>query len=299
MVRDVVIVGAGPAGISASVYLQRIGFKPLLFEKDRTGGLLLNANLVENYPGFPEGITGRELVGLFRKQLDHWGVEVRNSKVEKVVPVGARFKLLTQEGEIESRTVILATGTKPKEAGIPGENGFKGSRLFHEIRDMPQEEGQNYLVIGSGDAAFDYAMSLSRRAGRVDIVYRSPEPKCIPLLLERVVETKNIHLFPNTEPRNLSEKDGRINLTCVSPDGEKELDADCVLVACGREPNWVEVEGVKNLSMKTDSCEAALPGLHVIGDVRRGDYRQVGIAVGDGLHAAMSIADFLKRGEEK
>ncbi|TET91971.1 MAG: NAD(P)/FAD-dependent oxidoreductase [Methanomassiliicoccales archaeon] len=298
MVRDVVIIGAGPAGISASVYLQRVGLKPLVLEKGRTGGLLLNANLVENYPGFPDGIGGRELVGLFREQLDHWGIEVRRCEVRKVVPADGCFKLLTSEDEIESRTVVLATGTKPKEAGISGENELKGARVFYEIRDMPEEEGRDYIVVGSGDAAFDYAMNLSRRARRVDIVFRS-KPKCIGLLLERVLETENIHLLPGTEPDSLSEVNGRLRLSCSTSEGEKHFDADYVLIACGREPNWVEVEDMEVASAVGDGCETALPGLFVAGDVKRGNYRQVGIAVGDGLHTAMSIADFLERGGER
>lgn len=294
-----VIIGAGPAGVSASVYLQRIGLKPLVLEKDRTGGLLLNANLVENYPGFPDGIGGRELVDLFREQLDHWGVEVRRCEVQKVVPAEGRFKLLTSEDEIESRTVVLATGTKPKEAGIAGENGLKGTRVFYEIKDMPEEEGRDYIVVGSGDAAFDCAMNLSGRAGRVDIVYRSSKPKCIGLLLERALETENIHLLPDTEPDSLTEVNGRLRLYCPTSGGEKHFDTDYALIACGREPNWVEVEDMEITSAVGDGCETALPGLYVAGDVKRGNYRQVGIAVGDGLHTAMSIADFLKRGGER
>ncbi|MFQ5884113.1 MAG: NAD(P)/FAD-dependent oxidoreductase [Thermoplasmata archaeon] len=299
MVRDVVIIGAGPAGISASVYLQRIGLKPLVLEKGRTGGLLLNANLVENYPGFPDGIGGRELADLFKEQLDHWGIEVRRCEVRMVVPVDGRFKLLTSEDEIESRAVVLATGTKPKKAGILGENELKGARVFYEIRDMPEEEGRDHIVVGSGDAAFDYAMNLSRRARRVDIVYRSSKPKCIGLLLERVLERENIYLFPDTEPDSLSEVNGRLRLSCSTSEGEKHLDADYVLIACGREPNWVEVEGTEVASTIGDDCETSVPGLYVAGDVKRGRFRQVGIAVGDGLHTAMSIADFLARGEEK
>ncbi|UCD92012.1 MAG: NAD(P)/FAD-dependent oxidoreductase [Methanobacteriota archaeon] len=297
--RDVVIVGAGPAGISASVYLQRIGLKPLVLERNETGGLLLNANLVENYPGFPEGIGGRELVDIFKDQLNHWNVEVEKCEVKKVAYANGHFKLTTSEDEIESRVVILATGTKPKAAEIPGENTLKGKRVFHEIRDIPEEEGRDYVVIGSGDAAFDYAINLSRRAGRVDIIFRSSEPKCINLLLERARALDNIHIYPDTEPESLGEVDNRLRVSCSTSEGEKHFDTEYALIACGREPNWVDVEGFEISSVDGESCETILPGLYVAGDVKRGNYRQVGIAVGDGLHSAMSIAEFLKRGEEK
>ncbi len=293
MVLEVVIVGAGPAGISSALYLQRIGFKPLVLEKDRIGGLLLNANLVENYPGFPDGIAGEDLVCLFKKQLEQWGVEVRQSEVNKVVPMRHGFNLVTSDGEVKTKTVILATGTRPKKAGISGENTYDGERLFYDIRDLPQKTGAEYVIVGSGDAAFDYAMNLSSNAGRIDVVYRSSEPKCIDLLLERVTKTPNISLHPDMEPEVLSEEEGRLRLSCKTSEGSRDFDADYVLIACGREPNSVEVEGLGHVS------ESRFPGLYVVGDVKRGKYRQVSIAVGDGVHAAMSIADFLGRGEEK
>jgi thioredoxin reductase (NADPH) len=298
MVRDVVIVGAGPAGISAAVYLKRTGLNPLVIEKDRIGGLLLNANLVENYPGFPEGISGKELVDLLKEQLDRWGVEVRRTEVDRVLPTNDGFRIVTPEGDIESQAVILATGTKPKKAGISGENRFEGQRLFYEIRDMPEENGRDYIIMGSGDAAFDYALNLSGKASKVDIVFRSSKPRCIKLLLERALNTDNIILHPESEPKSLTEKDGRLHLTCQTPDEEKEYDADYALIACGREPNLVDVEGSLDLSVRGENCETKIPGIYVVGDVRRGDYRQMGIAVGDALQAAMSIADYLGRGEE-
>lgn len=293
MVRDVVIVGAGPAGISAAVYLKRIGIEPLLLEKDRVGGLLLNANLVENYPGFPDGITGENLVDLLGKQLERWDVEVRRSDVSRIVPMKHGFNIITADGEIETKTVVLATGTKPSEAGISGEKEYEGERLFYEIRDLPRENGADYLIVGSGDAAFDYALNLSKNAGKVDIIYRSSKPKCIGLLLERVKETPNITLHPDTEPDMLSEDNGKMNLSCNTREGKADFEADYILIACGREPNSLEVEGLGHVS------ESRFPGLHVVGDVKRGKYRQVSIAVGDGVHAAMSIADYLGRGEEK
>ncbi len=293
MVRDVVIVGAGPAGISAAIYLKRIGIEPLLLEKDRIGGLLLNANLVENYPGFPEGITGEDLVDLLGKQLERWDVEVRKSDVSRIVPMNYGFNIITSDGEIEAKTVVLATGTRPSKAGISGEKEYENERLFYEIRDLPRMKGASYLVVGSGDAAFDYAMSLSKSAGRIDIVYRSAEPKCISLLLERVKETPNITLHSDTEPDTLNEKNGKMKLSCNVEGGKAEFEADYLLIACGREPSSVEVEGLGHVS------ESRFPGLHVVGDVKRGRYRQVSIAVGDGVHAAMSIADYLCRGEEK
>lgn len=299
MVRDVVIVGAGPAGISAAVYLQRIGHKPLVFEKDGIGGLLLNANLVENYPGFPEGIGGTELVDLFDEHLKSKGVEVKHSEVTEVKQEKGHFTVATPDGDTETRIVLITTGTKPKEAGIPGENELKGTRLFYEVREIPEKEGKDFVIIGGGDAAFDYALNLSKGARNVDIVCRSTSPSCISLLKERVQQTTNITFHKETSSESLSEADGRVKLSCKTPEGEREFDADYVLIACGRESRWLDVKGLESVSSIGNMTRTTVPGLFVAGDVKQGDHRQVGIAVGEGVQAAMSIADYLKRGEEK
>jgi thioredoxin reductase (NADPH) len=299
MVRDVVIVGAGPAGISAAVYLQRIGYRPLVFERDKVGGLLLNANLVENYPGFPEGIGGVQLVGLFNKHLEKQGVEIEHSLVTEVKKEKDHFVVTTSDGDTEARIVLITIGTKPKKAGIPGESDLKGTRLFYEVREIPEKEGKDFVIIGGGDAAFDYALNLSKGARNIDIVCRSSSPSCISLLEVRVENTPNITFHNETSSDSLSEIDGKVKLSCKMPEGEKEFDVDYVLIACGREPRWLDVKGLESVSSIGNMTRTTVPGLFVAGDVKQGDHRQVGIAVGDGVQAAMAIADYLERGEEK
>ncbi|MCK5291191.1 MAG: NAD(P)/FAD-dependent oxidoreductase [Thermoplasmata archaeon] len=299
MVRDVVIVGAGPAGISAAVYLQRIGHEPLVFEKDKVGGLLLNANLVENYPGFPEGIGGTQLVGLFNKHLEKQGVEIKHSEVTEVKQEKGHFVVATPDGDVEARIVLITTGTRPKEAGIPGENELNGTRLFYEVREILEKDGKDFVIIGGGDAAFDYALNLSKGAGKVDIVCRSSNPSCISLLEERVQQATNINFHKETSSESLSEVGGKVKLSCKTPEGEKEFDADYALIACGRESRWLDVKGLESVSSIGNMTRTTVPGLFVAGDVKQGDHRQVGIAVGDGVQAAMSIADYLERGEEE
>lgn len=297
MIPDVAIVGGGPAGISAAIYLKRAGLSPLVIERDRIGGLLLNANLVENYPGFPEGISGRSLVELLKKHLDRWKVEVTRSEVRRIVPRKGVFQLDISEEEIESSAVILATGTRPREAGISGERSFLGKRIFYEIRDLPDRNGLDYLIVGGGDAAFDYAMNLSEKAGRIDIVFRPPRPNCLGLLLERTREKGNINIHPCTVPKSFGERGKRISLSCQARRKKKEFEADYALIACGREPELPVVEGLSYALTERESCETEVPGLYIAGDLRSGKHRQVGIAIGDGLRAAMFVADFLKGGE--
>jgi thioredoxin reductase len=299
MVRDVVIVGAGPAGISAAVYLKRVGHEPLVFERDKVGGLLLNANLVENYPGFPEGIGGTELVGLFNDHLKSQGVEVKHLEVTEVKKEKDRFVVTTSDGDTEAKIVLITVGTKPMEAGIPGERELKGTRLFYEVREIPEKDGKDFVIIGGGDAAFDYALNLSKTARNIDIVCRSTSPSCINLLEKRVENAPNIAFHNETSSESLSEADGRVKLSCTKAEGEKEFDADYVLIACGRESRWLDVKGLESVSSIGNMTRTTVPGLFVAGDVKQGDHRQVGIAIGDGVQAAMSIADYLSRGEEK
>jgi thioredoxin reductase (NADPH) len=185
--------------------------------------------------------------------------------------------------------VIIATGTIPKEIRIDGMDKYIGYRIFYEIKDVPAPGKDNrFEIIGSGDAAFDYALNLSRNDCAVDILMRSGGPKCIPLLEDRARKKDNINLVPRIEPKSVREENGALKLECESDGLRMDVTADYVLVACGRAPN-LEIMG--------RWTNADIPGLFLAGDVARGDFRQAGIAVGDGILAAMSAAEFL-RGKE-
>lgn len=297
MLHDIAIIGAGPAGLTASIYLKRTGFDPLLFERNKVGGVLLNANLVENYPGFPGGIRGEALVQLFKKQLALTGIGVRKAEVKKVFKEEF-FRLDTSEGELLSRSVIVATGTMPKKIKIDGQNQFIEKKVFYEIRDIPSiKREEKFIIIGGGDAAFDYALNLSREECAVDIIFRSQEPKSLSLLVDRVKKNPKIHIFPNTSPTLLEEEDDYLIIKCNSDGDEISLISDYLLIACGRVANLKVLPDrlSKDLKVK-ENGETEIDGLFLIGDVRRGCKRQVGIAVGDGLLAAMAVTAFLKGG---
>ncbi len=301
MLHDITVIGAGPAGIAAYSYLTRAGFEPLLLEKDEIGGLLLNANLVENYPGFPKGIDGGALVRLFREQLSLLEVVVEKRNAKKIAIKDDIFRLITDEDEIISRAVIVATGTEPIPIGIEGESDRVGSKLFYEIKDIPGHNKEStFVVIGGGDAAFDYALNLAREAKRVDIIFRSAHPRCLFLLEKRVKKEGKIHIHPKTVPLALKEEENLIKITCLSDGKEAFFRSDHLLIACGRKPNMnVLPKGVsETLSIGKDGS-TNIPGLFMAGDVRRGIFRQTGIAVGDGILCAMSAVNFLRGDERK
>lgn len=296
-VADVAIVGAGPAGIAAAIYLRRAGLSPLHFEKGRPGGLVRNANLVENYPGFPRGIRGEELADLFVEQLGAVRGEVRQEEVKSVSAGAGLFHVSTDAGEYGARAVVLATGTSPRRTRIPGVRALIGKKAFYEIVSAPLDgnEGKKVLIVGGGDAAFDYALALRGRGHAAVVVARS-EPRCLPLLRSRA-EQAAVDVRVGYRPERLEEWGDGVALVCRTASGVRRLEGDLVLLACGREPNLSVLAAPLLHRAKAAACPPAtqVPGLYVAGDVVRGHNRQTGIAVGDGILAAMLAEEHLRK----
>lgn len=291
--HDVAIVGAGPAGVAASVYLKRAGFDIVLFEKNEVGGLLNNAHIVENYPGFPRGIKGFELCKLFSSQLSRWNIRPIKFEITDISMDGNDFLLSFDEQQDKFKTVIVAPGTVPKQIDIPGEDKFIGKFVFYEVKDLSPliKSGNSCIVIGGGDAAFDYSLNLAEKNVTVDLFYRSKQPKCLPLLIKRVNISSYIKQHPIFKPVKINEKDGKAEVVfCSENDNESSYCADFVLIACGRKPN-------EELISK-DFIESNISGFFIAGDVRTGKFRQTGIAVGQGIQAAMQVEEYL-RGKTK
>jgi thioredoxin reductase len=277
----VAIVGAGPCGVAAAIQLKRYGLRPLLFERRAVGGLLLNANRVENYPGIPPGMSGPLLSKLLERHLEAAGVEPIFEEITAIERRDGLFHLDSRSGASHTAAaVLLATGTKPRKGIVRG-----GSRIFYEVWDVLMEEpGRRAVIVGGGDAAYDYALNLASKSFEVTILRRG-EARCLPLLSERVEEFPGITVMPNTTIEDCIESEDGLEIT-VERDGAKSgIVADFVLVACGREPE----EGL----LPSQPGDVPPEGLFTGGDLVRGEFRQAGIAVGDGLSAAMAIARYL------
>jgi len=287
---QVAIIGAGPAGLMTALQLKRYAVPALLLEGERPGGLLHNANLVENYPGFPGGIPGADLVDLFVQQAALAGVEAIPETALRLEHGDQGFLVQTGQGQYRVPVVVLATGTRPvtfPEAFLPS---AVRERVFYEVHPLRGLAGMRVAIIGAGDAAFDYALNLAR-CNQVVILNRGMQVKCLPLLWNRAQATPAITYQPATRVVKLGEmSDERLRLECETPQGGKPLEVDYLIGALGRLPR------VELLSGLPDAQDLQSRGaLHRVGDVQRGMYRQTAIAVGDGLLAAMKIYHYVSK----
>jgi thioredoxin reductase len=276
---EVLIIGAGPAGMTAAIQLKRYGIPFILLEKERAGGLLWNANLVENYPGFPAGISGPKLVHLIEKQMERLGVDVMIDFVTRLRHIKAGFKVKTLRAEYHPRFVIIASGTKPNPFPIPVPQAAR-KLVFSDVYHLLAESNKRVVIIGTGDAAFDYALNLTKNRNSVTILNRSRDVKCLGLLWDRAKVEPGIEYHAETPvcKIELDETGSRLR---VRTEASGFLTADYLLFATGRVPqvNFLPDEIINN----------NLESIYFAGDVKNGLYRQAAIAAGDGLRAAMEI----------
>ena len=291
-VNDVIIIGAGPAGLGAAIQLQRYGIEPILLEKEEVGGLLRNANLIENYPGFPDGIPGPELIKLFKRQINNAGIKIKFEEVLKLDNKKGVFIIHTTQRKIFSRIVVIASGTKPRKlSNLNISKEFK-NHIFYEVYPLAQVVNEKIAIIGAGDAAFDYALNLSKK-NKVMILNRGSRVKCLPLLFERAVSNERISYLENIQVKNIECSNSNLILTCYDSTGEQEICVSYLLVAIGREPSLDFLS--ENLKENLEKLQK-LKLLHIIGDVKNDIYRQTAIAAGDGVKTAMEIYSKFKEG---
>ncbi len=288
--EDVIIIGAGPAGLATALQLKRYGINPLVFEQNQVGGLLHNANLVENYPGFPGGIPGPRLVHLFEEQIQDYSIRIKKARVQQLSHQEELFKVSTLDEEYLARVLVIASGTKPRQFSdfeIPAELQKK---ILYEVYPLLDRKDQLIVIVGAGDAAFDYAINLGQN-NDILIFNRSDQISCLPLLWERAKKNMRIKYLQNTRIAEISRSSlDKIVLEYISEGGSNIVEADYLVGAIGRDPQLDFFSS--QFAKKTIQLEG-LGKLYFVGDVAHGLYRQTAIAVGNGILSAMKIYEQL------
>lgn len=298
---QVVIIGGGPAGLTAGLYCARSKFNGLLIEQGIIGGQITNAERVENYPGFPKGISGIELGQLIHEQAISYGLEILPAEVTEVVPGQKRNVVSTSEGDFVAESVIIASGSQFRKLGVPGEDKFVGKGISYcATCDGPLFRAKTVAVIGGGDSAVTEALYLSKFASSVKVIHRRSQLRASKIFQERAKAEPKIGFIWDTVVTQI-EGDGvvkQLTLKNTKNDRISILELAGIFVAIGSKPNSTQWRGLLPLDeegyiVTNELMETKIPGIFAAGDVRHNSARQAITAAGDGATAAISAAKFL------
>jgi len=300
--EDLIIIGGGPAGLTAGLYAARSRLKTLLLEKLSPGGQVLLTDTVENYPGFPDGISGFELMDLMRRQAENFGLTIQNQEVIRLHLSPEMKEVVTEKGTLESRSLILTTGAMPRKLAIEGEERLTGKGVSYcATCDGPFYRDREVAVIGGGDTAVEEALYLTRFARKVHLVHRRNALRATKLLQERALAQQKIAFVWDTIPLRILGEAGveEIELKHVKSGDLSRLRVDGVFVFVGYDPNNDLLKGLLELDsygfVVTDNdLKTSVPGVFAAGDIRSKLLRQISTAVGEGATAAFAAERYLE-----
>jgi len=294
---DLVVVGGGPAGMTAAQYGSRANLRTLVIEEMAPGGAVLLISDMENYPGFPEPVNGYEFSEAMQKQTENFGAEFKSATVNSISKDGKVFTIDTSEGPVTSWTVVLSTGAKHRHLGAPGEEEFSGRGVSYcATCDGPFFKNKKMLVVGGGDSACDEASYLANLTDKVVLIHRRDRFRAQKVLADRVQNNANIdvRLSHTLEKIEGDTKVRKVVLKKTDTDETYEEEFDAVFIFIGSDPQTSmapELEKDDAGYLITDqSMETSLKGFFVVGDVRATPFRQVVVACGEGAIAAHMAA---------
>ena len=298
---ELIIIGGGPAGLTAGIYAKRAGIDAILIEKALPGGLITTTELVENYPGFPEGVSGMDLGQKLEDQAKKNGLDIIFGKAVRIEVNKGRKVVFTEENSYSTKTVIIATGSEPKKLGVPGEEDFIGKGVSYcATCDGPFYKDKNIAVVGGGNGALEEALFLTKFAKLVTIIHRRKDLRADKMLIDRAASNPKIFMKLDTLVDEIKgdEKVRSLKLTDTSSNKKSSMNVDGVFIYAGLMPNTDFVkENIKlddNGHIITDEKLATnIPGIYAAGDVRKKILRQVVTSVADGAIALNSVKEYL------
>jgi len=300
---DVVIIGGGPAGLTAGLYTSRARLNSLLIEKGLVGGQVANAEWVENYPGFPEGIGGFELGQLMHQQATKYGLKTLLAEVTGIELQGEQKVIRTTEGDFIAKAVIIAGGSERQKLGVPGEEEFTGKGVSYcATCDAAFFKEQPVAVVGGGDAAITEAFYLTKFASRVTVIHRREQLRASRILQEKAFSQPKIEFRWNSTVEKIEGGDivERIRLRQVKTGKKSALKVAGIFMSIGLKPNTDYLKSILSLDVTgliiTDGkMETEIPGIFAAGDIRHNSARQTITAAGDGATAAIYAEKFISK----
>jgi thioredoxin reductase (NADPH) len=298
---DLLIAGGGPAGLTAGLYAARARLRTLLIENMAPGGQTASTFMVENYPGFPDGISGLDLAQAMERQAKRFGLEIINAEVQQLASRRHLWEVNQEGKKFIAKAVIVATGVKPVKLGIPGEEKLKGRGVSYcATCDGPFFRGQDIGVIGGGDSAVDEALYLTRFARLVYLIHRRNSLRAEKILQERAFQNEKIKILWNTVVCKVLGETGveELELKNLETQEKQTLKVSGVFFYVGLKPNTEFLRGVVSMDeqgyvITDENMATSAPGIFAAGDVRQKVLRQVATAVGDGATAAFAVERYV------
>ncbi|MGD9143241.1 MAG: thioredoxin-disulfide reductase [Dehalococcoidia bacterium] len=298
---EIIIIGGGPAGLCAGMYTARARLSTLLIERGAVGGQILNTEWVENYPGFPEGISGLDLTELMHRQAEKFGMETKLGEVTGVELTKNPKTVTTPEGNYSAGAVIIASGSERQKLGVPGEAEYTGKGVSYcATCDGAFFQDKDVVVVGGGNAAITEALELTKFASKIMVIHRRDELRATKILQEKAFAEPKIEILWDSVMDEISGETfvEKVKVSNVKTKKQTVLEVSGVFMAVGFKPNTEYLRGVVELdkinSVITDVNMATnVPGVYAAGDIRSGSIRQVIAATGDGAIAAINAEKYL------